>query len=194
MPFRSALAVFTLAALLTAGCDDSSTNGDDEASAELVLVEDLEATSDVNYTFYDLDDSTVVEDSTSSEWDLGFQATMIIVNSGESGPGSAEAALHTGVFDDMLAVPGDAAFSAGGGLDDPAIPTGSGTGWYSYSGPPNHLITPIPGRVILVRTSEGNYAKLRILSYYRGNPDEPGSTDARYYTFEYVISDDTSFE
>ena len=52
-------------------------------------------------------------------------------------------------------------------------------------------ITPIAGRTIVLTTGEGGYAKVRILSYYRGNPATP-SGDSRYYTFEYVVQPDGS--
>lgn len=189
--------ILLLAATLFFGCDNSSTGADKEETARLVLIEDLDATgADGHYTFFDLDDSTTVADSSSVDWDLAFKSTTILVNSGQSGPGTARAAVYTGVFDDIRAVPGDAEWKSGGGVADPAIPSGSGSGWYNYSGPPNHLITPLPGRVIIVETSEGNFAKLRILSYYKGNPAEAGATDARFYTFEYVLTADggMSFE
>ena len=52
-------------------------------------------------------------------------------------------------------------------------------------------MTPIAGRTIALTTGDGDYAKLRILSYYRGNPATPGG-DSRYYTFEYVVQPDGS--
>jgi len=197
MTLRLTSGFILFGAILFVGCDDGPTGPENDPPARLVVVEDLDATGTASYyTFFDLDDSTTVADSNSTEWDLAFAATSILVNSGASGPGSVRAALHAGLFEEIDAVPGTAEFKPGGGQDNPAIPTGTGSGWYNYSGEPSHLITPIPGRVVLVETSEGNYAKLRILSYYRGNPAEPGSTDSRFYTFEYVLTADgsTSFE
>jgi hypothetical protein len=50
----------------------------------------------------------------------------------------------------------------------------------------------------VIRTADGDgYAKIRIVSYYEGAPDDPASSDAdaRYYTFDYVYKPDgTSFE
>ena len=69
-----------------------------------------------------------------------------------------------------------------------AITTGSGNGWYTYSGPPAHLITPIPGKVLVFKTRDGKYAKVEILSYYENAPANPDiSVHATpYYTFNYV--------
>ena len=69
-----------------------------------------------------------------------------------------------------------------------AITTGSGNGWYSYAGPPTHLITPIVGKILVIKTSEGRYAKVEILSYYENAPASPDAfVDAsKYFTFNYV--------
>ena len=69
-----------------------------------------------------------------------------------------------------------------------AITTGSGNGWYSYSGAPTYLITPIPGKILVFKTRDGRYAKVEILSYYENAPSEPNAfTDtSRVYTFNYV--------
>jgi hypothetical protein len=71
-----------------------------------------------------------------------------------------------------------------------AIPTGSGNGWYTYTGATN-LVAPIAGKVIVVKTAENRYAKFEILSYYKGAPASPapepaGADKDRYYTFRYV--------
>jgi hypothetical protein len=132
-------------------------------------------------------------DSATSNWDLGFNGTTIIVNSGTSGPGSAGAQVVTGIFDEL-----DEAPESGYGTDDKttvpatyAIPRGSGNGWYNYN-PSTFVISPIAGRVIVVKTSEGKYAKMEILSYYKDSPASPSSTDIdRHYTFRYVYQSGT---
>ncbi|MCY3486980.1 MAG: hypothetical protein OXH34_00935, partial [Bacteroidetes bacterium] len=73
-----------------------------------------------------------------------------------------------------------------------AICTGSGNGWYSYN-PDQLLISPIPGRTIVMKTATGNYASLRILGYYQGNPNPPDpNRPSRYYTFEFIVQPDGS--
>ena len=73
--------------------------------------------------------------------------------------------------------------SASNGL---AIPTGSGNGWYNYN-PTTHVISPIAGKVIIVKTNDGKYAKVEILSYYKDAPENPTQeSEYRYYTFNYV--------
>ena len=145
------------------------------------------------FTFFSLRTGEVVPnaDSASTAWDLGFKGTAIIVNGGTSGPGEGAAQVMTGSFEEMIEAPADGYVTDS--EDGNAIPTGSGNGWYNYNQPLN-LVTPIPGRVLVVKTADGRYAKIRILSYYQGAPDtpDPDQDTARYYTFEYVFQPDGS--
>ena len=114
------------------------------------------------------------------------------MNGGASGPGQGEAQVVTGSFDALSAAP-ESGYQSDSDTET-AIPAGSGNGWYTYTGqdgtPPN-IILPIPGRVIVLRTADGNYAKLEIMSYYRGNPDTSSASfsgeGGRHYTFQYVV-------
>ena len=69
-----------------------------------------------------------------------------------------------------------------------SIPTGAGNSWYNYDFS-RHVILPIPGVTLIIRTGDGKYAKMRILNYYKGNPPLESLNEQslmRYYTFEYV--------
>lgn len=167
------------------------------------------------FTLYDLDAGKVVlssaetdpaaraRDSASTVWDLGLKGTTLIVNGGTSGPGQGAAQILTEAFADVVEAPASgyatdgentcpAVETPGGSFPGApyAICTGSDNGWYTYTG---GIVTPLPGRTIVLRTGEGDYAKLRIRSYYQGNPAAP-TTDSvgRYYTFEYVLQPDGS--
>lgn len=142
-------------------------------------------------------------DSTSANWDLGFNSTTIIVNSATSGPGNTQAQVINGIFDELMEAPeagyksdSDPAPIAGAPNSNLAIPTGSAQGWYTYDGA-SMTIRPTAGRVILIKTGEGKYAKMEIISYYKDAPPAPAVTDmARYYTFRYVYqpNDTRSFK
>lgn len=162
---------------------------------EATLVEDLAAPNDVidratgtiteerPFVFFSLDQNTLVSED--QDWDLAFKGTTIRVNSTKN----VSAAIVTGIFDQINTIPTDAIF-AQDSESALAIPTGGGNGWYNYN-PEANTITPIPGRVILVKTSGGNYTKLEILSYYKGNPPvaeiDPFSTPSAFYTFRFVL-------
>jgi hypothetical protein len=132
-------------------------------------------------------------DSATNKWDLGFNGTTIIVNSATSGPGTAEAQIVEGIFDSYTEAPAagylkdnDPAPIAGAPNANLAIPTGSGKGWYTYDGA-TMVNRPTAGKLIIVKTSEGRYAKMEVLSYYKDAPANPTSSSvARYYTFRFV--------
>ncbi|MFN3597161.1 MAG: HmuY family protein [Rubricoccaceae bacterium] len=150
------------------------------------------------FTLYSLRENRVVlastsanrADSASTAWDIGFRGTTIIFNGGTSGPGTTAAQILLVPFDEVTEAPAEGyRLDAGGNF---AIPIGADAGWYTYipfEGGPGGYISPIPGRTIVLRLNDGSYAKVRILSYYRGRPAPPinpfTSTD-RHYTFEFV--------
>ena len=57
-----------------------------------------------------------------------------------------------------------------------------------FCGPPTFLITPTAGRILVFKTADGKFAKVEILSYYEGAPENPDAfvDQSRYYTFNYV--------
>jgi hypothetical protein len=151
-----------------------------QAGTDNKVVNDLYAAKEKAY--FSLDKGQKVEgaDTTGKNWDLLFSRTVILVNSGTSGQGNTTALiLKDTSFDKVIKAP------KSGYLEDTkatkALPWGSGNGWYTYD-MNNHSINPIPGRVIIVHTASGKYAKLEILNYYKN-----GDGDSGYYTFKYAF-------
>jgi len=156
------------------------------------------------FTFFSFKTGDIVAhaDSATNKWDLGFNGTTIIVNSATSGLGTSQAQIVSGIFDELAIAPtdgyktdNDVAPIAGAPNANLAIPTGSGQGWYTYDGV-NMVNKPTAGKIIVVKTSEGRYAKMEILSYYKDAPANPTfNNTARYYTFRYVYqpNETTSF-
>ena len=148
------------------------------------------------YTFFSFATGAIVAnaDSATSKWDLGFNGTTIILNSGTSGPGTAAAQVVLGIFGESNLAP-DNGYRQDNKLvtaDPYAIKKGSGNGWYNYDGASN-VITPIAGRVIMVQCANGKYAKMEILSYYKDAPAAPTNTSIdRYYSFHYLYQPDGS--
>jgi hypothetical protein len=129
-------------------------------------------------------------DSATVKWDIGFNATTIVFNSGSSGPGTASGQLMIGAFADITTAP-----DAGYRLDSKptyAVPTGSDNGWYHYNGSTN-VITPLAGRTIIVQTADSKFAKIEILNFYKDAPASPTSASlSGYYTFRYIYQADGS--
>ncbi|HKL89015.1 MAG TPA: HmuY family protein [Salinibacter sp.] len=203
------LAVFFIGgALVLTGCDSAGVDGDEneeDAPLQTIRVEDLPADPDTTsgpgrpqgysqFAFFNLRDSSLVlrsdnenrADSASTDWDIGFQSINVVVNGGSQGPGQGAAYVAKKAFQEVDEVNTDS-------LDGHIVED-----WYTYNANGNNIIRPKPGRTLVVRTADGDaYAKLRILSYYEGAPENPAESDAesRYYTFEYMIqTDGTSFE
>lgn len=184
---RRLLLILSISLLVIfSACDDSSTGVEaPEPEIEANTAEDINA--DGQLAFFNLRTGEVVDraDSASTEWDLAFNSTTIRVNSGVSGPGSAAALVLDVPFNSVEIAP-----SEGYNTDSEesfAIPSGSGNGWYNYN-PSTHIVTPMPDKTIVLRTADGNhYAKVEILSYYKGSPEEPSGEGSRHYSFRYVI-------
>ena len=147
------------------------------------------------YTFYSLEKNAIVPntDSASTKWDIAFVSTKILINGGTSGTGMGGAFVYTGLFDDLKTIPTDSVFKTDNAPATYAIPYGSGKGWYTYD-QATSLITPLAGRVLVIKTASGKYAKLEIINYYKGGVTLPvTASDAdklnkqRYYTFRFIF-------
>lgn len=146
------------------------------------------------YTLYSFKDNKQVAntDSATNKWDVGFRGTTIIVNGGAIRTGQGGAYIYTGTFDALTTVPTSATFAQDRSATQLAITAASGQGWYNYDQTTN-IISAIPGRVLVIRTGDGKYAKMEILSYYQGAPSAPTATSvSRYYTFRYLYQPDGS--
>lgn len=146
------------------------------------------------YTFYSLEKNAIVPntDSASTKWDIAFVSTKILINGGTSGTGMGGAFVYTGLFDDLKTISADSVFKTDNAPASYAVPYGSGKGWYTYD-QATSLVTPLAGRVLVIKTASGKYAKLEIINYYKGGVTLPvTASDAdklskqRYYTFRYI--------
>ena len=201
--YRSALLALTSATLSLGACSDDDNDAEAAAPAlEVKTASNLapaaagttstgQPAAPKHYAFYNLATNKEVPytDSASTKWDIAVRATTILVNSGTSGPGKGQAQVVTGLFTDLTTAP-ETGYQPDGATK--AIPTGSGKGWYNYD-PTTHIISPIAGKVIMLKTAEGNYAKLEVVSYYKDAPATPtATTPSGYYTFRYVYQPDGS--
>lgn len=146
------------------------------------------------FTLYSFKNNQIVAntDSATNKWDVGFRSTTIIINGGPIRSGQGGAYTYTGTFNDLTTVPTSATFAQDQSPTQLAIPTGAGNGWYNYNQTTN-IISPIPGKIFVIRTGDGKYAKMEILSYYQGAPATPDANSAaRYYTFRYSYQSDGS--
>ncbi len=193
-----------LLTVLTLFIGFSSCSSDDDETSLLVIESELVSNlfapqeggqgNPISGEFTKFNFATGQTTTSETDWDIAFRGTAIIVNGGVS-LGLEDEPLRNGEAGAYIA---SGTLGSVASIEEPlfmqdletgfAIPTGSGTGWYNYAGPPTHLITPIAGKILVFRTYDGKYAKIEILSYYKNapaNPDAFKDLDG-YYTFNYV--------
>ncbi|MDR6567249.1 HmuY protein [Chitinophaga ginsengisegetis] len=178
------LSLFTL---VSCSKDDDNTVTPPVVAVETKTVAnvDADAANKGSFTLYSLADNKVIpnSDSATTKWDIGFKATTIIINGGTSGPGKAEAQVITGVFSQLVTAPET-------GYTTDAAAKKAITGWYSYN-MTTHVISPVTGAVIVLKTANGNYAKLEVTSYYKDAPATPDQNSiSRYYNFRFAYQPD----
>ena len=160
------------------------------------------------YTLYNLRDNKVVlsykesdkakraADSVSTKWDIGFSSESVIVN--RTAGSQAQALVATTAFEALTEAPatgygtavlvsGSVAAPGGSALwtYTPKTDVGTGARW--------GMLTPTPGRTLVVRTAGGDYAKIKFVSYYKGAPDPADvtiRTTLNFVTFDYVLQRD----
>jgi hypothetical protein len=136
----------------------------------------IDATDDAEWRHFSFARGGLVEPADPLGWDLAFRRFHVIANGGDRFAGQA-GILDLGpvAFDSVGEAPVDGYVETRAARDtvNPAIDH-----WYVYSWV-SHILKS-NGHVYTVRTADGRYAKLRIVSYYC--PDAvPGCM-----TFEYV--------
>ena len=152
------------------------------------------------FSFFSIESNAVIAsvDSNSKKWDIGLRGTTIITNAGTSGPGSGGAFVFKGTFDELKTISPDSTFKVDNAPTSYAITTGSNKGWYVLDFVTN-LLTPIPGRVLVIKTANGKFAKIEILNYYKGGTtpaanatDAEKSSKQRFYTFRFAYQSNGS--
>lgn len=122
------------------------------------------------YTHFSLRENKIIEgaDTLTNKWDIAFKQFYIKVNGGTSatGGGNAAAYVASGTFDNYTTISdADVAnLKQDNGATFAINPIPGG--WYTYS-TTTFLAIPTPGKVFVIRTADGRYAKLEITSFYR---------------------------
>jgi hypothetical protein len=190
MTYLKVLLAFTIVVTLYS-CNNDTTNPTPSSTTHVVIIKDLDADAAKtgHFTFFRFKDSTIVSlaDSATTNWDIAFNGTSIIVNCGNRGPGSGGAIVQTSVDFNLITEAPESGYVVESASIS-SIPAGT---WYNYE-PTSHLISAKPGVVLIIRTADGKYAKMQVLNYYKGAPDQidPVNDLSRYYKFKYVYQTD----
>lgn len=126
------------------------------------------------WRFFRFAAGSVVSLPDSMGWDLAVRRHRLIVNGGAGFAGAGGiATLGPVAFDSVREAPQNGYVTTRAGTDSVV----AGLKWYSY-GFTSHMLTP-RGGVYAVRTADGRYAKIEILSYYCTGA-QPGCLTIRY--------------
>ena len=134
----------------------------------------LDATSSDQWTFFDFSRNSAVQNPGPQDWDLAVRRFYIMANGGARFQGRGGLAdLGKVSFDSTATLPDSGYVVTEKDSINPAIRR-----WYDY-GFASHLLRS-KEHVYAVRTADGKYAKIQIVTYYCGEA-QPGCM-----TFTYV--------
>ena len=204
MKTKLVLSIFTLAIVFTACKKESPAPIDTVITATITELDAQAATFIPNpppapptitgdYTKFSFAEGNVVE---GDNWDVAFRSTSIIFNGGvasnSSQPnrtGNAAVYIIDGTMEDISLV--DESLLLQDGATSTAIIDDMGIqqmGWCVYDFTTN-MISPIAGKILVVRTHDNKYAKIEILNFY---DSAFSNVYGGFYTFNYVYQSEES--
>lgn len=148
-----------------------------------------------NFTLYSFKDTSEISnsDSASNRWDFAMRSTIILVNSLNSGPGSATAQLFDGIYNNLTSIPvtgyrADTSATNRVFISDLNNPNS----WFDYSST-TRAVSAKAGKVFLFKTANNNkYVKMEMLNIIpvdnAGNVVSPPTRPTKYrYVFRYTL-------
>lgn len=140
----------------------------------------------------------------SKDWDLAFtgpyNSEVYVNNAKQTGnPGFDGPATQTAVvlienaYPTVSTAPSDQDFDQSTLGKIGAAASLSSKGWFQYN-EQSHLMQALPNRTYAIRLPDGKYAKLQLVSAYKGNPPVVTNVNwpAPYYTFRFFVQQDGS--
>ncbi|WP_316841930.1 HmuY family protein [Pedobacter gandavensis] len=137
-----------------------------------------------------------------ASWDLAFAKeynSYVSINNGTDanslgfgGPGKGAMMVVNQAYAQLKTAPSDAEFTAKS-ISSTGIDVGNGNGWFFYE-MNTHIAVPVKNRTFVIRTADGKYAKLELISMYKGAPAVVSDLNwpAPYFTFRYFLQTDGS--
>lgn len=184
-----------VALLLLSACAESSTGPATEPEELLTVTLD----GSTAWAYADLDAATpaitVANPATNGDWEIAVNATSVMLNGGQAGPGGMlgwclcqnEAATGAQVqaFTAETQLAAFTAVTAASAPADPAVwrvdsLTSAISGWWSYN-PTTHVVSADPSKTFLVRTAEGAaFAKVRVTALANATQTHAGKVTLEY--------------
>jgi hypothetical protein len=152
----------------------------------------LDARAAEQWTYFDFSRGSAVDvpHQFGVDWDLAFQRHKFVANGGATNPKGRGAILNLGqvTFDEVREVPVEGYVEDTIAAINPEAITTENlaiNAWYHYNFL-THVLRPKPN-IYAIRTADGKYAKLRVVSYYCDGGQASGC-----FTIEYVYQGDGS--
>lgn len=143
----------------------------------------LDARDGSSWAYFDLEGGVLVDGTVNPDWDVAVQRFHFVTNGGLGYPGEGAAAVVEAPFESVADAPAGGFEQTEGAIGDaPANPVLER--WYTYSFFA-HTLVPNP-ETYVIRTRNGRFAKLAIISYYCPEAT-PGC-----FTFEYAYQQNGS--
>ncbi|RYF26483.1 MAG: hypothetical protein EOO42_01415 [Flavobacteriales bacterium] len=139
----------------------------------------------------------------STDWDIAFTGnynSIVFVNNGTAigspgfgGDGISKVVKVDQAYNNITEAPADNDFQNSDVNEIGWAESSTSAGWYTYD-LNTHIMKRIVNRTYILKLNSGKYAKLEIVSIYKGNP--PAVTDlywpSPYLTFRYFVQEDGS--
>ncbi len=191
-------------------CKKDNNNNNSSGSKDATTVTDLPGDTTATpggaakTVYFSFVTNTTVDSSQkkTANWDIAFTNiynSYVTINNGTNpvSPGyggSTSGALYivNKPFDSVKTVPASTEININGSAGMDGYPSASWPGWYQYN-MTTHILTTIQGKTLVIRMANGKYAKLEMMSLYKGNPASPSlSTPVPYLSFRYWVQQDGS--
>ena len=199
-------AVVLAGAAISCKKDNNNSSGARGATVVTDLPGDTAATpgGPAKTIYFSFVSNTTVDSSQkkTGNWDIAFTNiynSYVTINNGTNpvSPGfggSIQGALYlvNKPFDSVKTVPAATEVNVNGSAGMDGYPSASWPGWYQYN-MTTHILSTIQGKTLVIRMANGKYAKLEMISLYKGNPVSPSiSTPVPYLSFRYWVQQDGS--
>lgn len=213
--YLTSLSFLCLFALVFNSCkDDESTTAPDNTNKtlEIKTVFDLEPNLADGWLYYSFEGDSIVPPSKAATdlWDIKFRALdfdpakpetytvlintfmskgFIFLNSGTVNPtGKTLGIVMDSTYTQLTTAPADAFFrqddTTYAGVASKCIITNQ---FLVYSGAPNHTVAQKGTNVLVLKTRNGVYVKMQLLSMYKGHPETPTTKDdVGFYSIAYT--------
>lgn len=174
-----AFAFVLFVAATTTSCERNSSNPVVPLVTDTIVMTVSADAQNGSFTLFKLSNETIVPiaQQQTAGWDIGMRFTTFITNSGTNGPSTAGVQIVDGTFEGTATAPETGYRSS---IDD-------FNEWATYNST-TRTFTPRPGKIFILRTADGKFGKLEMLSAnfgpLAGTPPRPTTI---IYTFRYQL-------